>query len=270
LTTPLLLQSTITAIYYYENMVKSTSTPSTSPLESIPKELLQLLTTFLSKESHEALTLALMNKDLLTFYKDHVDSILLWVPPPKRSHPKEPEAVYLAAIESSLEYRRIGWGCTKITTIESTLDTSEYPSVDGMCLNEPFKLPEWILEYAERIRHVSLRFLTNTTKDFSFLEKFTKLETLCLLGVKFNDNMVTMIVPIISGLQSLFCLLLHGCRMGNYLSKITNACKVEIFVLSNCITLGEIMPPSQCRQLKLDRISGFDSVNLSNCDASKL
>jgi hypothetical protein len=250
------------------SLIESISTPSTSPLESIPKDLLRLLATFLGKESHKALVLALMNEDLLAFYKhrlQRVDSILLWVPPSKRLHPAEPEAVYLDVIKSSLKYRRIGWGCTEITTIKSTSDTCEYPSVDAIHLTEPFELPVWILKYAVRIRYISLRFFKNTTKDLSFLRKFTNLKTLCLLGVQFNDNMVAMIVPIISGLQSLFSLLLHGCTIDNYLSKITTACKVTIFVLSQCFSSGEIMPPSQCRQLLFRPIDNIGLLDLSDC-----
>jgi hypothetical protein len=255
-------------------MDKSISTPSTSPLESIPKELLKLLTAFLSKKSHKALTLALMNKDLLAFYKERVDSILLWVPPPKRPHLKEPEAMYLNGIKSSLKYCRTGWGCTKITTIESASDTSKYASVDAICLNEPFELPKWISKYTERIRHISLSFYNYATNDLSFLEKFTNLETLCFLGVRFNDNMVAMIVSIIVSIiskpQPLFSLILHDCGMRQYLPTIAEACRVENFVLSKCSSFGQITPPSQCRRLKLDCIYESDSINLSNCDASRL
>jgi hypothetical protein len=143
----------------------------------------------------------------------------------------ESNTEYFNCIKSSFENRRTGWRRIKFNIIERTLDTRQNPFVNGgTCLKEPFKLSEWISEYTESINHVSLEFLKNTTKDISFLGNFPNLESVCFLGAKFNDNMMAMIVPIISGLQSLFCLL-HNCKMGNYLSKIAKACKTKIFVL---------------------------------------
>jgi hypothetical protein len=238
-------------------MDKSTSTPSTSPLESIPKELLKLLTTFLSKNSQ--LALALTSVKLLFVYKDclrRVGFLLLsnTIPTP----------VYLNDIKSSLKNRRRrrdGWGYTKVDMIVHDLSNLKYPSVDGICLDELFKLPEWISEYAERIRHISLGLFRNSIKDISFLKGFTNLESICLLGAKFNDSMMTTF----SGLQPLFCLFLDNCKMGDYLPKIAKACKIEKFVLSRCSTKkGKITPPPQCRQLKFDDVDVND-LDLSDC-----
>jgi hypothetical protein len=160
--------------------------------------------------------------------------------------------------------RRNGWDCTEVSITMRNLNNvndCEYPFVRYLCMKKSFKSPRWTFEHAKSINHLALDFLKrDTISNISFWENFTNLVSVCIFQSEFNDDMLMTISKLL-----LLNSLLHKCKMGNYLLRIAKISTIKNFHLSMCTQAEKIMPPLQCRQLKLDSICGGNSVDLSDC-----